>query len=580
MLYTKIILMDKLYANQAEVWRSRASGIGRRLHTGVHVKRRTMTVLACTALLTGCVPIQPLAEPPERPDVFSADADGRAFEDGGNLVMALSSEPDRLDPTTSSSLYTRYVMQTVCEKLYDIDEQGEIVPMLATELPEVSNGGRTVRIPVRDGITFADGTDFNAEAVKTTIERGLTLEESSRAAELGPITSITAIDERTVEVEFETPFAPFTAALADRAGMIMSPTALETAGDDFGDNPVCVGPFKFEERIPQTSISVVKDPNYYNADAVRLDSITYQIMSDANIRAANIRSGDVQVADTISPQDVDALTQESGIGLLQSNSLGYQGLTVNMGFGDDPENYETPLGQNPQVRQALSMAIDRTALVNTVFNGWFSPACSGISPDSPFATDASNACLEYDPEGAKQLLEEAGVELPLTVTLKVSNTQDSLRFAQAVQAATREAGFDIRVQPIEYTALLDAQDRGDYELLQLGWSGRVDPHGNLYTFLYPGAANNVTGIDDPELSDLLTRASETTDLEERKSLYGQASERGRETNSIIYLYRQRNLTAYTDDVAGIEVYSDGVVHLSEAGFLAEEEDASAAGAQR
>lgn len=534
---------------------------------GVRVKKRITAVLASVVLLAGCVPVQPLEDPPERVDVKSVSGEGKTFEDGGDLVMALSSEPDRLDPTTSSSLYTRYVMQTMCQKLYDIDAKGEITPMLATAMPSLSKDGKTVRIPVKGGVKFADGTDFNAEAVKTTIERGLNLEESSRSAELGPINTVKAVDDQTLEVTFDQPFAPFTAALADRAGMIMSPTALKKEGDDFGDAPVCVGPFKFQKRIAQTSIKVVKDSNYYDADSVHLDSITYQIMSDANIRAANIRSGDVQVADTISPQDVDALQEEKGIGLLQSNSLGYQGLTVNMGFGDNPDNFKTPLGQDPKVREALSMAIDRKALVNTVFNGWFSPACSGIAPDSPFASKASNECVDYDPEGAKKLLKDAGVELPLKVNMKVSNTQDTLRFAQAIQAATKEAGFEISVQPMEYTALLDAQDRGDYELLQLGWSGRVDPHGNLYTFHYPGAGNNVTGEDDDKLSDLLTRAGEATDMKERKDLYGQASQRIAEINSIIYLYRQKNLTAYTDDVAGIEVYSDGVVHLSGAGFL-------------
>ncbi len=531
------------------------------------MKIRMVAALASAVLLAGCVPVQPLDDPPDRTDVKSVGAESGDFREGGDLVMALSSEPDRLDPTTSSSLYTRYVMQTMCQKLYDIDENGEITPMLATKLPAISKDGKTVRIPLKGGVKFADGSDFDAEAVKTTIERGLNLEESSRAAELGPIDDVTALDDHTLEVTFEKPFAPFTAALADRAGMIMSPKALKDEGDDFGDNPVCVGPFKFEKRIAQTSIKVVRDPNYYDADKVHLDSITYQIMTDANIRAANIRSGDVQVADTISPQDVDALDEETGIGLLQSNSLGYQGLTVNMGFGDNPENFKTPLGQDPKVRRALSMAIDRKALVNTVFNGWFSPACSGIAPDSPFATDASNDCVDYDPEGAKKLLEDAGVELPLKVNMKVSNTQDTLRFAQAVQAATKEAGFDIKVQPMEYTALLDAQDRGDYELLQLGWSGRVDPHGNLYTFHYPGAANNVTGVDDDELSDMLTRASEATDESDRAELYGKASRRIAEINSIIYLYRQKNLTAYTENVAGIDVYSDGVVHLSGAGFL-------------
>lgn len=546
------------------------AGTGTRTSAGT--RARTSAGLAAGAaavalLLSGCVPLQPLADPPDRPDVKSVAAQPSQFRQGGNLVMALSSEPDRLDPTTSSSLYTRYVMQTMCQKLYDIDADGDISPMLATALPQVLDGGKRVRIPVKQGVRFADGSAFDAEAVKGTIERGISLEGSARKSELGPITKVTAPDAHTVQVDFATPFAPFTAALADRAGMILSPRALEEEGDDFGDHPVCVGPFKFEKRIPQTSITVVKDPNYYDAKNVHLDSITYQIMTDANIRAANIRSGDVHVADTISPQDIDALMQEKGIGLLRSNSLGYQGVTVNMGFGDDPKNFEGPLGQDPNVRRALSMAIDRKALVNTVFNGWYTPACSGISPDSPFASAASDECTDYDPAGAKRLLEEAGVDLPLTVTMKVANSQDTLRFAQALQAATKDAGFDIRIQPMEYTALLDAQDRGDYEMLQLGWSGRVDPHGNLYTFHYTGAGNNVSGEDDVKLNDLLTQASATTDPAARTTLYGEASQRIAEIGAITYLYRQRNLVAYTDDVAGINVYSDGVVHLANAGFL-------------
>ena len=128
--------------------------------------------------------------------------------------MALSAEPDVLDPTTSSSLYTRYVMETMCEKLYDIDVSGEIVPMLATELPEVSDDGRTV-LPLKEGVRFADGTPFDAEAVKTSIDRHLTKEDSSRRSELGPITDVKAVDEHTVEIDYETPFAPI-AAVARR----------------------------------------------------------------------------------------------------------------------------------------------------------------------------------------------------------------------------------------------------------------------------------------------------------------------------------------------------------------------------
>ncbi|WP_253905817.1 ABC transporter substrate-binding protein, partial [Arthrobacter sp. H5] len=422
---------------------------------------------------SACQPIQVLEVAPEREDVTSVALDDKTIVEGGDLVMALSAEPDRLDPTTSSSLYTRYVMQTMCQKLYDIDADGQLVPQLATELPDVSEDGLTVTIEVRDDAVFADGTEFNAEAVRTTLDRHLTLEESSRASELGPISSIEAIDNTHVQITYETPFAPLTAALADRAGMMLSPAELEKTGEDFGDNPVCVGPFKFVERVPQTSISVERDPLYYDADNVHLDSITYRIITDSNIRAANLRSGDVQVADTISPQDVDALMQEDGVGVLQVGSLGYQGLTINVGntdgVGEPVGDIGTPLAQESAVREALSMSIDREALVNTVFNNWFEPACSPVAPSSPFTSELSEACPPFDPEGAKQLLEDAGIETPYAIEMQVSNTPDTLRFAQALQAAVADGGFNLTILPVEYSTLLDVQSRGDFEMLQLGW---------------------------------------------------------------------------------------------------------------
>ena len=288
-------------------------------------------------------------------------------------------------------------MNTMCEKLYDIDASGKVVPQLASALPTVSDGGRTVTIPVRDGVRFADGTDLDAEAVRTTFERNLTLKTSARRSELGPVSSVEAKDPRTVVVRYETPFAPLTAALADRAGMIMSPKALADLGDSFATHPTCVGPFSFVSRVPQTSITVKRDPLYYAADQVHLDTITYRIMADANIRAANLRSGDIQVADTISTQDVDALVKERDVGVLQTSSLGYQAMTINLGnvdgAGEPPKQIDTPLARDPRVRLALAYAVDRDALVNSVFNNWYSPACSPIPPTSPYASPAGEACV-------------------------------------------------------------------------------------------------------------------------------------------------------------------------------------------
>ncbi len=529
-------------------------------------------LLAAVLVLSGCQEVQTSTGPAEETaDVTGVGLDGKTIAEGGDLVMALSAEPDVLDPTTSSSLYTRYVMQTMCEKLYDIDASGEIVPMLATELPEVSEDGLTVTFPLKEGVQFADGTPFDAEAVKTSIERHLTKEDSSRRSELGPITDVKAVDDQTVEIDYETPFAPIAAVLADRAGMIMSPTELEKSGDEFGEHPVCVGAFKFVERVPQTSITVERDPLYYDAENVHLDSITYRIITDASIRAANLRSGDVQVADTLSTQDLTELEADDNLGLLEVGSLGYQAMTVNVGntdgVGTPPGKIDTPIATDPRVRQALSLAVDREQLVKSVFNDHFDPACSPIAPSSTFSTAASEACPEYDPEGAKALLEEAGVDTPYKIEMKVTNTPDTLRLAQAVQASVADGGFDVEIVPVEYSSLLEVQEQGDFDLLQLGWSGRVDPHGNMFNFLTTGAGNNYSGYSNPEVDDLLNEAATVIDPAERAELYGQVVTQVQKDNPIIYLYRTRSLTGYVSEVAGISTYADGVVRLSHAAFV-------------
>ena len=539
-----------------------------------------LIVLAVAAVLgsvplAGCVPVQPLAAAVTHHDDLGTPVGDRPVIEGGHLVMGLSNEPDRLDPTMSTSLYTRYVMTSICEKLYDLDATGGIVPQLASGMPTISPDGLTVTFGVRTGIRFADGTPFDAAAVRTSLQRHLTLKGSARRSEMGPLTGIEAPDAEHVVLRFKQPFAPITAALADRAGMIMSPAALAEAGSNFGDHPVCVGPFKFAGRVPQTSIDVVRDPLYYDAARVHLDAITYRIMPDTVTRAANLRSGDVQVADTISPQDVDALAKERNLLVLQAGSLGYQGVTINTGnvdgAGTPPKPIDTPLGRDPRVREAFASAIDRETLVATVFNNWFESACSPIAPQSPYASPASNACPPFDPGRSRRLLAEAGVPTPLKVTMQVTNTQDQLRFAQALQASVAEGGFDLRIVPVEYSTLLDVQKRGTFELLQLGWSGRIDPDGNTTRFLGTQASTNYGGYSSPELDDLLAEASRTIDTARRAELYGRATQVIQRDNPIVYTYRLRSLTVHSSQLAGVEVYSDGLVRLARAAFLRDQE---------
>lgn len=503
-------------------------------------------------------------------DNFGTPADPAAVKDGGKLVIALSAEPDALDPTLSRSLYSRYVFQAICQKLYDVNEQAQVVPQLATALPTTSSDGKTVTIPLRQGARFADGTEFDSAAVKATLERHLTNARSARKSELGPVERVDTPDGHTVVVHLKQPFAPLIGALADRAGMILSPKALQKLGDNFATAPVCVGPFKFAKRVPQNSIDVVKDPNFYDAAKVHLDAISWHILSDASIRAANLRSGDAQVADSISTQDYGALRGDASLSVLQSQSLGYQGLTFNIGnvdgVGATPKPINRPIAQNAKVRQAFEYAIDRKALVQAVFNGLFAPACSPISPASPFSSDEAQACPQHDPAKAKQLLSEAGVQTPYPVAMLISNTPDSLRLGQALQAMVKEGGFDLKINPVEYSSLLDEQDRGNFELLQLGWSGRIDPDANITNFVGTGGSQNVAGYSNPQLDAVLTQARQSNDIEERKKLYGQAVTILQQDDALIYLYRQRNLTAVSKKIQGLQVFPDGVVRAAFAGF--------------
>jgi peptide/nickel transport system substrate-binding protein len=536
-------------------------------------------VVALALAGTACSPVQPAGndnssggggQTTAGQDVFGDPAKADQVKQGGTLTVALSADPDKLDPTLSRSLYSRYVFHTMCEKLYDLGSDAKVVPQLATALPTISSDGLSLTIPLKEGVKFADGGTFDSNAVKISLNRHLTLAGSARKSELGPITSIETPDPKTVVIKLSKPFAPLTAALADRAGMVLSPAAVAKLGANFSNAPVCVGPFKFASRVAQNSIKVVKDPLYYDAAKVHLDAIEYRIITDSSIRSANLKSGDAQVADSLSTQDAPTLQKDSSVSVLQSQSLGYQGLTINIangnGIGNPLKPLTTPIAKDPKVRQALALSIDRDALVKSIFNGLNTVACSPISPKSQFTSDAAQVCPPHDPAKAKQLLQEAGVSTPYKVTMITSNNPDSLRLAQALQAMVKEGGFDLVIKPIEYASLLDQQDRGDFELLQLGWSGRVDPDANIYNFVATTGSQNVSGYSSPEVDKLLTDARQSTDQAQRVKLYGDVVTKLQQDDPIIYMYRQRNLTGVSKKVQGIQVYPDGVIRTAFAGF--------------
>ncbi|HEY0617813.1 MAG TPA: ABC transporter substrate-binding protein [Kribbella sp.] len=552
------------------------TGTARLAPRGTAALGAAVAVVVLALVSAACSPVESTgnqaggAQSTANQDVFGDAADPAQVKAGGTLTVALSADPDKLDPTLSRSLYSRYIFHTMCEKLYDLSSDAKIVPQLATALPTISSDGLSLTIPLREGVKFADGGTMDSAAVKLSIERGLTLAGSGRKSELGPISSVETPDPKTVVIKLSKPFAPLTAALADRAGMVLSPAAVNKLGANFSTAPVCVGPFKFASRVAQNSIKVVKDPLYYDAAKVHLDAIEYRIITDSSIRSANLRSGDAQVADSLATQDAPTLQKDSSMTVLQSESLGYQGLTINIGNAngiDKPsKQLDTPLAKDPRVRQALALSIDREALVKSIFNGLNTVACSPVSPKSQFTSDAAQVCPAHDPAKAKELLSQAGVSTPYKVNMITSNNPDSLRLAQALQAMVKDGGFDLVIKPVEYTSLLDQQDRGDFELLQLGWSGRVDPDANINSFVGTGGSQNVAGYSNPGMDKLLNDARQAQDKAQRVQLYGQVVTKLEQDYPLIYMYRQRNLTGVSKKVLGVQTYPDGVIRTAFAGF--------------
>ncbi|MFI9028398.1 ABC transporter substrate-binding protein [Streptomyces sp. NPDC053560] len=531
--------------------------------------RRTAALLGVAGLLagaTGCGSLTSAATEVGGERM----TDPRPVRDGGTLTVALKSDPDKLDPTLAQTLVGRTVFAGMCEKLYDTDRAGKVVPQLAAALPKTSDGGRTVTLTVRHGLTFSDGTHLDAAAVARSLERHRTLPGSARATELGPLVKAEAAGPYTVRIRLKEPYVPLTGVLADRAGMVMSPKALKKYGKNFTNHPSCVGPFKYVERVAGDRIVLAKDPRYYDADKVRLDRVVYKTITDGNVRLANLRSGDVQVGDQMGPVEVRSSLTESKLQLFNSPSLGYQGLGFNTGnvhgTGQKPGRLNTVIAREPRVREAFALSLDREVINKVVFQGMYDPACGPVSPESAIAPGRAD-CPPRDLPRAKRLLKKAGVKLPVPLELKVSTSPEDSRLGQVIQAMAREAGFDVRLRPVEYATLLEETDAGNFEAYVSGWSGRLDPDGNIASFVGTAGAMNTYGISDPALDRLIAEGRTTQDTADRARIYGQLTDRIRDQHALIYLYRQKNYVVARKDVAGVRVYGDGLVRVKDAGYV-------------
>ena len=472
------------------------------------------------------------------------------------LRFGLAEDPDVLDPTLARTFVGRIVFSALCDKLFDIDEKLVIVPQLATSY-EWSADNKALILKLRQGVTYHDGEKFDAASVKYNIERHKTMAGSNRRGELAPVTTVDVVDDQTVRLNLSAPFSPLLAALADRAGMMVSPKAAQAAGDKFGAKPVCSGPFRFVERVAQDRIVLERYPNYWNKANVFIDKITYLPIVDATVRLANLRSGQLDFIERMQSSDVPTLKSDNRFRISKITEIGYQGITINVGKSDLAQ--KNPLGKEAKVREAFELALDRDGIVQVVMDGEAQPGNQWVAPDNPFY--AKNVPMpKRDVVRAKALLKEAGVPNP-SFTLVTPTTSDAQRIAQVVQAMVKEAGFDVKIQSTEFATSLDMADKGQFEAYVLAWSGRADPDGNIYSFDACKQPLNYAGYCKPEVDDLLNKSRTARELSERKKEYEQVAAIVLKDRPIVYLYHRNWIWAYTSKLSGLRPVPDGLVRV-------------------
>lgn len=473
-----------------------------------------------------------------------------------NLRIGLREDPDIMDPTLARTFVGRIVFAAVCDKLFDINERLEIIPQLATG--HTWDDPKTLRITLRPGVKFHDGEPMDAEAVRYSLNRHLTMQGSFRRGEINSMESVEVVDPLTILIRLREPSAAFLSQLTDRAGMVVSPRAAEAAGRNFGLRPICAGPYRLTERVAQDRIVVDRFAEYWNATAITIPRITYLPIPDSTVRLANLQAGALEMVQTIDPDDVAAVRRNTRLRVSISDELGYQSIQFNIGNG---ARAQTPLGQDARLRAAFELAIDRTAINQVVYEGMYLPTAQPVPPASPYRIASFNP-EPRNIERARALIRESGVRTPIPVEMTVPNNPDLRQAAEVIQAMVREAGFDLRINAMEFASSLQAATRGDFETYLIAWSGRVDPDGNTWTFMHSRGPQNDGRYANPEVDRLLDAARTESDLARRRELYAQVWNIAlRQDRSRIYLWHRRNIVAHTARLTGYVPVPDGLIRV-------------------
>ena len=473
---------------------------------------------------------------------------------GGILNVGLPSDCKTMDPIYSVQFTERQVLYLIFNTLVRYGPDFSIHPELA-ESWKIEEGGKRITFKLRQGVQFHDGTPFDAAAVKWNIDRRLDPAVASPQREqLDPIISaVEVVDPHTVAFLLKAPYAGLLSLLGERPGFMLSPTAGEKLGKDFGNAPVGTGPFVFKEWVRGSHLVVERNPNYWEAGKPYLNRVVFRDISGAIVGVQRLLTREVDFVADLSPQDVKQLQARPGITLSP--------ITVGRWYALQWHMFKEPFN-NEKLRQAIAHGIDRKRINDIVMDGK-GTLSDGPTPPGLWWFDPQIKSYTYDPEKAKTLLLEAGYSRGVELTLSTPQVTAMSQINQLAQEQLEAIGVRLKLEPVAQSEWYAKLVRKETNFSPNRWTQRPDPDGLLYILFHSKGYANTTGYKNDRVDALLEQARRSFDQAERKKLYSEVQAIIAREIPMLPLFFSVEYAALQESVQGFEWIPDQIPRFRE-----------------
>jgi peptide/nickel transport system substrate-binding protein len=452
-----------------------------------------------------------------------------AVQADGTLRIGRDQDSNTLDPIFTIENSDIWVLNNMNAKLVEVnDEMSGVRPDLAKSW-DISDDKTTYTFHLREGLKFSDGSDLTASDVKFSLERLRDEEESVLRSMFEVITSIETPDDQTVVIELEHPSAPFMSALAVFSASIVPEDVVRERGEDFGSNPVGAGAFRLVEWKRGNEIVLERNPHYYVDGQPKLDRVVWEVEANDNTRILKLQAGEIDAAIFIPFSRVEELQNNDSINVHLDPSSREDHLLIN--------HEHEPL-DNVKVRRAMYHAINRQAIIDAVLFGHGTIATSFV-PEGQMFHNPDNPGYEHDPDKARKLLDEAGVDdVTLDLVIGAGNeTQEQT--AVLLQNMLGKVGINVNVVKQEPGQTWDTIVQGDFDLSINYWTNDILDPDQKSTFSVYGrndAKSYYTRYLNPKVADLVEEGRTVLDPEKREQIYHRIQKLAKEDVHWIDLY--------------------------------------------